>query len=56
MKSLSHPFVIPAEAGIQRYLNVISLVSRLRGNKYPPARAQAWIPASAEPAPVKTEE
>ena len=45
MKSLSYPFVIPAEAGIHRYLNVISYVSVFTG--FPPAREQAWIPASA---------
>ena len=37
--------VIPAEAGIQRYLNVISYVFVFTG--FPPTREQAWIPASA---------
>ena len=35
-------FVIPAEAGIQRYPNVISLVSRLRGNKPGFLLPQEW--------------
>jgi len=43
MKSLSYPFVIPAEAGIQRYLNVISYVSIFTG--FPPTREQ--VPAYA---------
>jgi len=36
--------VIPAEAGIQRYLNVISYVFVFTG--FPPTREQAWIPAA----------
>ncbi len=41
--SFLHLCVIPAEAGIQRYLIVISYVFVFTG--FPPTREQAWIPA-----------